>query len=486
MLILYPFLSALVGLLFSFTVFAQLNVDNWCTQAQQVLIDDESVPIGIQNKHFLSFWDFIESKSTLSVDGIETKSYLPDFHQRGTHYSSLWCKMKSQKAVSQTFNLQNSLSPQTCDSVQKYWVSALLARKPYLAEVANQVDYTTYNHTMGGTWAPSKLRMKIGEKTDQIIIESQSLMTNPWVPVLGGMHYCKMLSPEGLEALLEDLYNKTYDRIPYPLLKEKDINELAGQDLFGAQIKWTAHDFGTTHDTKVFADLKRSDYQGALIISPGGQLHAMNYRGLAKAFARQGWVVFVVDYPYNLAIFDKRNTAVELANQLRIVSDVIGLLPVSLRHYLIKAQEEQHLKIVGLGHSLGGAVWGKYLNQEKSPFDTIFFYGVNGLIDFDATDIQADHVHFLFGLEDSVVFSDYEGKSFEKFIASLGVVKKNQSYWHPSKNMSVQLIKNMTHFSIISDKEAGLLPVRLIDGQARDPKEGILRLLQTVNAVIGE
>ena len=188
-----------------------------------------------------------------------------------------------------------------------------------------------------------------------------------------------------------------------------------------------------------------------------------------------------MDYPYNLAVLDTANAAVDLAKNIGDVK-ITEQLPVALQNVLMS----EELKVVGLGHSLGGAVWGPLLNQETSPFDELLFYGVNGLIDFDQDNVVANNVHFLFGSEDSVAFADYTSEMFLNFIAPLGVEKSPVEglYSNSSKNISVQILPEMNHFCIISDRSAGMLPVRYLDGPARVFKPCIEKLVTTINQTV--
>lgn len=477
----------LLGTFFATTTFAQLSPEVMCEQVQRVLIGDDTVASGItiKSENFTDVFGFINSKSDIKNKEVSVTSYVPKFSETMLNYGTLWCKMKTQTAIDTYFGYDRLSVPRDCSDVQQQWVSDIVQNNPYLQPVAEKMVYTTQEHRVGFSWAPSQVRMEQSPEQEGYLMESQSLMTPDWVPGLGGMHYCKMLSATGLQDFMQDIYAQDFDKVEFKLVKGEDTQTLVGPDVYGTDIKWLfINDRGESmpYTARVIARAYELDkgYQGALIISPGGQLESGNYRVLAKELALAGWVVFVVDYPYNLAILDMDNAAIDLARHIKSPK-ITEQLPLALQNVFM----EEQFKVVGLGHSLGGAVWGPLLNQETSPFDALLFYGVNGLIHFNKSNFVADNVHFLFGRDDSVAFSDYSSESFVNFMQPFGVEKseKAELYRHPSKNVSMQVLPDMTHFCIISDREAGLAPIRFLDGTPRAFKPCIENLVTAINQV---
>lgn len=463
-----------VGLLPTF-VLGQTSSEKWCVQAQEIVadipqndVDDPMIDtLVIDAQEFKSQAEFINSKSSLAPWKVHVTSYLPTFAQQGTNYQSLWCKMKKQSVIDKSIDLVRELSGASCSDVQQHWEEQITVRKPYLKSVAQRVNYETKGHFAGLTWAPSLVDLK-HDNVSSFTVVSQSLMSSDWIPNIGGMHYCKMLSPTGLEQFLDDLYEGNYDRIPYRILTQKTSSELVGPSLLAKDLVWQDMDQASRSYKALLVAKEQSareDYQGILTISTGGQLRAENYRALAKMFAQKGWIVFVTRYPIDLAVLERRNTAIEIGKRLQTKdSGFMKHLPTRLQ----KAIKTQDLDVIGFGHSLGGAVWGKYLHEIKAPFDEMVFYGVDGFIGFNDQALQAEPVHLLFGEDDSVVFDDYQGAAFTNFIGKFGLQKTTQNiYHHPVYDVSAQVMPELNHFCLISDKKAGLGLVRAQDGTPR-------------------
>ena len=117
--------------------------------------------------------------------------------------------------------MKEKSTPKSCADIQRQWAESILESVPYLQPVADKISYGTTEHNTGFTWAPSKVRMKSGSESQGYLIEPQSLMTPDWIPVLGGMHYCKLLSPYGLIEFMDNIYSRDYDKVEYKLIQDK-------------------------------------------------------------------------------------------------------------------------------------------------------------------------------------------------------------------------------------------------------------------------
>ena len=64
-------------------------------------------------------------------------------------------------------------------------------------QVLEDIDYTT-----GSSWISSQVTIQKLPGTIQV--SASRLLSVTWVPVFGGMNYCKILSTRGLSELMND------------------------------------------------------------------------------------------------------------------------------------------------------------------------------------------------------------------------------------------------------------------------------------------
>lgn len=140
------------------------------------------------------------------------------------------------------------------------------------------------------------------------------------------------------------------------------------------------------NDYRVFRPTGELNTAG-IIFYPGGKVEAEAYAPLMQRLAEQGVTSFLVEMPFNLAVFDKKAAAVVVENEPFI--------------------DEWFLA----GHSLGGAMAASYVKTNADIFSGLILLAAYTTEDLKDTDLP---VLSIYGTEDEVLnFDKYkENKNF--------------------------------------------------------------------------
>lgn len=113
------------------------------------------------------------------------------------------------------------------------------------------------------------------------------------------------------------------------------------------------------------------------IFYPGGKVEATAYLPLLDKLREEGIAVFLVEMPFNLAVFNPGAAELIIANHPEITSWYIG------------------------GHSLGGAMASSYYDKHPERFDGLILLGA-----YIYGDVQPTDALTIYGSEDKVLNRD--------------------------------------------------------------------------------
>lgn len=129
-------------------------------------------------------------------------------------------------------------------------------------------------------------------------------------------------------------------------------------------------------DPIVFSRLRQPNAEVGIIFYPGGKVESESYALLTRQLAQQGYAVFLVDMPFNLAVFDKDAAA-----------EVMETYPEIKEWYLA-------------GHSLGGSMAAAYAEEETVAISGLILLASYSAADLSATDLP---VLSIYGDQDAVL-----------------------------------------------------------------------------------
>jgi hypothetical protein len=170
----------------------------------------------------------------------------------------------------------------------------------------------------------------------------------------------------------------------------------------------------------------------SLIVSPGAKVPISTMSGFASKLADKGVAVYVVEYVQDTAIIPTEwNRTLHLAQALNESPEkVAGLSPEMV------ASHKSKLSISILGHSLGGAVLGVFLDKKEAEFIKSFFlFGVSSVI--GEPNPSNRNVHLLTGTEDGLV-SPTERLKMETLF-----------------DVKTEFVQGVNHFCIIDSERVG-------------------------------
>lgn len=420
-----------------------------CREAQKLLLNTDEASreqLEIQDSAYTDLKAFVSSKPSVKDHAIFTSSYLTT--PQG--YEELWCKLKSQEAVVSESQVSVLGSPRDCSELNRIQLESALAAHPdgsrYSLKSLGISLLDDLDLKTGSQWAPSNLKLLRDDGT--VRIQSTRLRSPTWIPVVGGMNYCKLISPRGAAQLLdEQIQAKASPR-------EADIwHRIDWKGAKGAYVLAQ----GQLDDTVAAA-------QASFLISPGAEVPPKAMQGLARELASRGYLPIVIEYQNNNSILEGllgRNSPSDLAQKIR--KD-----PSSIEGF--DARPLQAKPIYILGHSLGAATLAGEVFRKGQPssFDHIFLYGATSFVRLGGTDEpSATPLTFLFGENDGL-----SGPKIPNFLAGFGIEFNPQSDEAiPSTRypqVQARFLKGLNHFCIVSDSAVGNAGLKKKDGPGLD------------------
>jgi alpha-beta hydrolase superfamily lysophospholipase len=172
-------------------------------------------------------------------------------------------------------------------------------------------------------------------------------------------------------------------------------------------------------------------WNAVVVLSPGASIPPSAMADLARSMAARGALVLIVEYAQNIAVLPlpgNSRAAITIARAVHNRS-LLGL-PAQ-----VAAALNTGLPVLGLGHSMGGAVLGSYGASPETPFDRLALYGTSQLVETPAD--VAVPVLILHGENDGLVTAERLETLARHF------------------DTTPQPVPLVNHFCIVDDPEAG-------------------------------
>jgi pimeloyl-ACP methyl ester carboxylesterase len=195
----------------------ELERGKWCRAAQENLVALKPQDTGLlEVSHQLheSTLSFLWSKPSIKTSGAKVKIEVPAYLTRAQDLMdaspgepesalSLACKLKSQQAVQQHLPQASFGPPRTCAELNQQALQWALkrvgaaAKARYLARGAQLAFAGDRVLGAGFQWAAAKLELQRSQQAPVVVtVRSPALRSGTSAGLgLGGMHYCKLLSP---------------------------------------------------------------------------------------------------------------------------------------------------------------------------------------------------------------------------------------------------------------------------------------------------
>ena len=464
------------------SLFGDDETTAFAMQAQALLggYDLEALTDVTRHTHYASRDDFGSSKPSVSSDGIEIYSYYPTLKEQGSEYDYVWYKFKAPEAIDDVLSLPRTGARVSADQILEL---AFLEARKLVPDAAARVDamgYTfSFDHrkiVIGSRWLSSKLTIELRQNKN-VYLNAPTLVSSKIVPVVGGMSYCKVFTPSGAARLIVDLANGDHDKIPFENPNKADLELAAGPFYSATSVSWNGL-VGDVLSQKALLFVDKSiqasgEYRGTCIISPGGYIPGISMRGMAKEIAAEGYIVFVIEYPNDLAFWEildlRKSSSVSLTNLIKKqeTEKIRGLFPSVASFY-----NDTSSPVIIVGHSLGGAALGPVVFGKENPFDRIILSGVASFMKLPwQKKAKAENVDLFFGAN--------EGKTedtLEKVLEELSIRTAPDAdgvYRSDSGNRTMELIDGLNHFGMISDMNVGMEMIRNSDGDGARPSEAV-------------
>ena len=311
--------------------------ENWCARAQLLLEGYENtIEIGkINNTTFQNQSDFGKSKPNINDNQINVYSYFKIDEITGIQ--EVWCKTKRQEHI-----YKAGIGPKPtgkflqCADINRKameWAFDYLAISPN--QLGTRIEYLNdIRLSRGDQWIKQNLKIN-RTSSNTISLQASRLRTPNWIPRVGGMHYCKTISPMGAVALVSKLME---DEAPFQepdVLSSLDI-PLQGDllDLYYPSQK--AHN-GPLHTA---------------ILLQGGKVPKHEYSSFATKLASQGVMVAV---PSHRSALGQNMTEQKMVNRVWQHLQSGSLAGRLIPYYFV------------IGHSYGGIASLGVLQNTCSP-----------------------------------------------------------------------------------------------------------------------
>ncbi len=188
-------------------------------QKAQALIggyDYDSIQKLITHKSFDNLKEFQDSKPSANRDSIKIYSYRTNVRGDLSKYECVWYKLKSPEVIDQNLEIPKKgpvLVP------EKILELAFEKARKIAPNVASKVDALGYKFIFesedmktGFHWIRSDLTIDL-KKNKEVYIKTPTLITNKFVPIFGGMTYCKLFTPKDAVNILLDIANGNLGKI---------------------------------------------------------------------------------------------------------------------------------------------------------------------------------------------------------------------------------------------------------------------------------
>lgn len=188
---------------------SQKEIEEFGKKAQALLggYEYNSLTKITEHKTLKTIEDFVQSKPSSNSRGLSIYSYKPNKAESDSKYEEVWFKLKSPEGIDEVLSIPKSRNRASSENILKL---ALLEAKKLVPDAAAIVKkkgyFFSFNHKnmlVGFRWVSSSVDIHTKKKT--IEITTPTLITHSNIPTLGGMNYCKVLTPSSMARLLIDI-----------------------------------------------------------------------------------------------------------------------------------------------------------------------------------------------------------------------------------------------------------------------------------------
>ena len=191
-----------------FLSFTALGNDIHCSDSQKFILNFSAKSLEKVVTSPVLFDDldlFIQSKPSIEASVIHIMEYV----SRAGDYEEIWCKLKSQEALAIELKVEVLGPPFSCGSLLEKVLTQSLRdiledppRLPSLESLGIIID-EDQEFSSGLSWKPSKVSFRYTDTYAHL--RASRLRTPTWIPQIGGMNYCKVLSASGANKFLRDV-----------------------------------------------------------------------------------------------------------------------------------------------------------------------------------------------------------------------------------------------------------------------------------------
>jgi len=187
----------------------------WCEKAQSEIasVDFSSIQnFVMDNKLHTVQKEFVDAKP--SIDKKNSKLFIHSFDTTNPSYlyplgCQIWCKLKKQSQLKENFGEEIVTGAQkSCAAMNESALNWVLEngsegfKNKYESSGIKFIFKDDVIYERGDQWVSSELMIS---QPDELTFEitSTSLVSDDWVPMIGGNIYCKLVSPAAMLLLLE-------------------------------------------------------------------------------------------------------------------------------------------------------------------------------------------------------------------------------------------------------------------------------------------
>ncbi len=193
----------------------QMDLDHVATFGKkgQALIggyDFKALKNVTEHKAFNNIKDFQDSKPSVNKNSIKIYSYRSNLKGDLSKYECVWYKFKSPEVIDSVLKIPRISNPVDPKKLLELTFQEAKKIVPYSAAIVDAKGYKfifdSQDMRTGFNWISSDITLEL-KKDKKITIKTPTLITNRYVPIFGGMTYCKVFTPKDAAKIIVDLAN---------------------------------------------------------------------------------------------------------------------------------------------------------------------------------------------------------------------------------------------------------------------------------------
>lgn len=160
-----------------------------------------------EHKSFDNLKDFQDSKPSANKNCIKIYSYRTNVRGDFSRYECVWYKFKSPEVIDANITIPKNKNSQSPEKLLEFAFDQAKKIVPKAADKIDKLGYKFIFETLdlktGFHWINSDINIDFKNKS--IYIKTPTLITNKFVPIFGGMTYCKLFTPKDAAIILKDI-----------------------------------------------------------------------------------------------------------------------------------------------------------------------------------------------------------------------------------------------------------------------------------------